>query len=200
MSTTKSRDERRREHFIQGRKKRGRPPGLTPVQKHPKRFEAVIWLTYRRCLHYGYGSAGGIAFCLLRFKPPFELFDVGHEYVRWSGRNPFAKDDADGLRRLFHEYQKTADELIKRAQSDPEDARWLRWSTFSLFNLLLNRNESITRLSLEALSLMGWGEILVDLAQLINQLPAAPSPASTDVIQAFQKSMRRHPLPAQEKL
>src|SRR5690242_21258495 len=98
MSTSREgRDERRRRELISLRKRPGRPKGLTPVRMHPKRFEAVIWLTFRKRLGFSYVDAGRLTFLLLRADGPYDLLDVGNGYALWRGRNPFHKADEDAF-------------------------------------------------------------------------------------------------------
>src|SRR4051812_43409614 len=166
---------------MRNRKKPGRPPGLTSVRHHPKRFETVIWIAFRR-LGFRYRDAGGLTFLLLRGEGALDLLDVGQGYALWRIGNPFSRYDDEALPRHYHELQKTADRLIQRCHVDVNDRLWLD-SSVTAFGTAWESSRigdgAAGRVGFSLLRKLGWpDELMAGMANRLANLPALIKPAS----------------------
>ena len=192
------RDERRKLELIRQRKGPGRPSGLTPVRFHSKRFEAVIWLSFRKMLRFSYVDAGRLTFVLLRHKGPFELLDVGHGYVNLRGQDPFSQSDEDPLSRYNRDLKKTALELGKRSEGDADDKFWLDSSIAAFSALWIAAGQNHGKPAAVGMALLvnlGWPrDFLSGICERLATLPARATPASPSAVNTFERSARKHRL------
>lgn len=192
MVSKEARDARRREELIRTRKGRGRPPGLTPISRHNKRFESALWLTLRDHLKCSYVDAGRLAFVMLQLEPRFQVEELGHGYVAWQGACRIADDDFD---RRYHDMQKTARILLARSKRYREHDDWLYWSQLALAVLLRAPFGSQAALfaNLE-LHRLGWSDVLAGICKRIDQVPATTRPADPKLIKRFLRHASRRGL------
>lgn len=190
-----ARDERRRLELMRNRKKPGRPLGLTSVRHHSKRFETVIWITFRK-LGFQYRDAGGLTFLLFQGEGISDLLDVGQGYALWHARNPFSRYDDEGLPRHYHELQKTSDRLIERCRADVDDRLWLD-SAIAAFGTVWEASRvgdgAAAETGLSLLRKLGWPDkLMAGMANRLAKLPAHSKRASTFDIESFWRSARKH--------
>jgi hypothetical protein len=203
MADRQRRDQRRRRALIDQQKKPGRPPGMTAVRLHPKRFEAVIWLVFRKKLGFGYSDAGRLSYLLLRHRGPFELFDAGHGYALWRGDDPFTSHAAEPHACFYRDLKKVALELLKRSDQDAADRLWLQESIESLacaWSAARRNHREIAYLGLEGLIELGWPrDFLFRIAERLAGLPAQAVAASPRLAEAFERLARKHRLAVDSK-
>jgi hypothetical protein len=196
MAGREGRDERRRLELIRQRKRLGRRPGLTPVRRHPKRFEAVIWLSFRKALRFSYIDAGRLTFLLLRHKGPFELLDVGHGYALWRGQDPFSQHDEDPLSRHYRDLKATALELVKRSEANADDRFWLNYSITTFAALWCAARQSHDKPAAVGMALLiklGWPrDFLLGICERLATLPTHATPAPPPLVEAFERSARKY--------
>lgn len=140
----------------------GRPP--VPIERDPQRFEIAAWWAF---VGMGYGQFDAARRALLTVKGgPITLSDIEGVLIRASTKislpqphDPFDKDK--GLRRLAAKAQRAAG---KRSQ-------WLIVSSGLIraaIGFIAENNTTGTSVAFDGLLKLGWGEVLLGLADRIE--------------------------------